>query len=237
MKLREQEKNPQESDPQEINQQTILTQVGYTQAMNQQETNFQNSIPPQAVAQGEEKPKKKKRWLILPLLLLLLFVLAGGAALGFYISGGIKQPVPDPVPTSPSDGGLKLQLDPNAGEYVPPATEEAEELPGVVIPGWVSITIASNQTNVAVDFYNPEANADYYDLTFELRLLDDSEEGYEVLYTSGLVEPGLHLQKIDLTRGLPAGEYDAVIHVQPYLMDDTETPTNNADIKITLFVR
>ena len=33
-----------------------------------------------------------------------------------------------------------------------------------------------------------------------------------------------------------SGNYDAVIHVQPYHMDENKTPTNNADMKTNLIV-
>lgn len=139
---------------------------------------------------------------------------------------------------SVNNGGVGLTIDKNAGEYVAPVEEESE-IPskGVAIPGWGSLTIPENTTDVTVDFMNPEDNKDLYYLTFELRLIDDSEQGYEVLYKSGLVEPGLHIQNITLSRGLEAGEYDAIIHVQPYRMDENKTSTNNADMKTKLIVK
>lgn len=137
-----------------------------------------------------------------------------------------------------STGGMGLTIDKNAGEYVAPVVEESEvPSKGVAIPGWGSLTIPVNTNDVIVDFMNPEANADLYYLTFELRLVDDSEQGYEVLYKSGLVEPGLHIQNITLSRGLEAGEYEAIIHVQPYRMNEEKTPTNNADMKTKLIVK
>lgn len=39
-----------------------------------------------------------------------------------------------------------------------------------------------------------------------------------------------------LTRPLEAGEYKAVVHVQPYRMSD-QSPTNNADMETTLIVQ
>ena len=89
----------------------------------------------------------------------------------------------------------------------------------------------------SVDFYNPVENEGYYYLTFELRILDDSDEGYEVIYSSQLVPSGKHIQQITLSRALEAGEYEAVVHVQPYKMDEAQTPTNNADMKTTLIVK
>ena len=136
----------------------------------------------------------------------------------------------------PLSGGVSLKVDKDAGNYVPSTSEKAST-PNVAIPGWGAINIPANQTNVTVNFYNPKENEGLYYLTFELRLLNDSEQGYEVLYTSGLVEPSLHIQNITLSRPLKKGTYDAVIHVQPYRMDESKSPTNNADMKTSLIVK
>lgn len=132
--------------------------------------------------------------------------------------------------------------DPNAGEYVEPEEDVEPEKydtasQGISIPGWNTLNIPEHQKEVAVDFYNPEANKDKYHLTFELRLPDDSEQGYEVIYKSGLIDPGLHIQNITLSHELDAGTYDATIHVQPYRMDESKTITNNADIQTQLIVK
>ena len=127
------------------------------------------------------------------------------------------------------------ELDPNAGDYVAP--EPAGPAKGVAIPGWDKLIIPAGQTNnITVDFYNPAANEGLYYLTFELRLPNNSEQGYEVLYKSGLIEADKHIQSINLSRALSAGEYDAIIHVQPYRVDD-KTITNNADLKTKLVVK
>lgn len=139
------------------------------------------------------------------------------------------------TPTQPTIG-TDLPIDPDAGDYVPPETKEPSQ--GVAIPGWGTIVIPANKSeNIVVDFYNPELNDGLYYLTFELRIADDSEQGYEVIYKSGLVEPGKHIQKISLTRGLEPGTYDAFIYVQPYRMDEYRTPTNNANLKTELIVK
>lgn len=160
-----------------------------------------------------------------------LVIIIFGLLMGIFLTSGEKNNLPEEV-----KGGVGLEIDPNAGEYVEPEREETPSK-GVAIPGWGSITIPANQKEVTVDFMNPDANKDLYYLTFELRLLDNSEKGYESLYKSGLVTPGLHIQKIELSRVLQAGEYDAVVHVQPYKMDEDRTPTNNADMKTKLIVK
>lgn len=179
--------------------------------------------------------KSKKSAAVLSALLI-----ASGAATVVLLNNS-KPDIPDnPVSYEDDMGGetptdSDLQLDENAGEYVEP-TKAQQVSQGVSIPGWGSITIPAASKEIEVDFFNPEENEDLYYLTFELRLPDNSEQGYEVLYTSGLVKPGLHIQKVNLSRELKAGTYNAVIHVQPYRMDENKTATNNADLKTELIV-
>lgn len=171
-----------------------------------------------------------------------LAVAVPSVVLAVSISKFMYSPLPDtPVPdtdnTSVSDEYNPdiPERDPNAGEYVEPETDNTASK-GISIPGWNSLNIPEHEKEVAVDFYNPEENKGLYHLTFELRLPDESEQGYEVLYKSGLVDPGLHIQNITLSRELDAGIYDATIHVQPYRMDEQKTATNNADMQTKIIV-
>lgn len=127
------------------------------------------------------------------------------------------------------------ERDPNAGEYVD-HEKKSSKPEGISVPGWNTLNIPKNEKEVAVDFYNPEENEGRYQMTFELRLPDESSQGYEVLYKSGLVDPGLHIQNITLSHELEKGVYDATIHVQPYRMDEHNTATNNADLQTQLIV-
>ena len=173
-----------------------------------------------------QEGKKKKWWLWLLLLLLLLGI---GLGVGYRIGlDSCESNPPIETPDVPD-------IDPNQGEYVEP--EKQPPAKGVAVPGWASITIPKNQKdNIVVDFYNPDENKDLYYLTFEVRIPDNSAQGYEVIYKSGLIEPGMHIQKISLSRPLEAGTYNAVIYVQPYRMAD-KSLTNNAELKTELIVR
>ncbi len=174
---------------------------------------------------GEEKKEKNSRiWKILVIILLILLL--------FVVIGGVVVFVPLIHEGQGSSSGVGLQVDPFAGAFVEP-----KPIPGVTIPGVESMTIPVNAKVITtVDLYNPEKNEGLYYLTFQLRLLDENGEVSETLYESGLLPPGEHIQTITLTRGLPAGTYDAVMHVQPYRMADN-TPTNNANLKMTLIVK
>ena len=175
--------------------------------------------------ESKEDKKKNKKAIILILLLLLLLIGAFYVIFNYERLFGHHE----------AGDGIGLYIDPNSSDYVAP---EVEEKPSVAIPGWGTFTIPPETTKLTnmVDFFNPETNKDYYYLTFELRLLKNNGKDYEVLYKSGLLEPGKHIQTIDIAHGLKAGTYDAVIHVQPYTMDN-QTPLNNADMNTKIIVK
>lgn len=170
---------------------------------------------------------KKTRKIIIAAMILLLLLIAIVILLLVLLLGKANEPV------TPPPGGVVF--DPNAGDFVKP-DGQIGNTGGVAIPGFGSWTIPPNVTEVVTDFYNPAANADKYHLTFEVRVLNDSEQGYEVIYKSGHVKANDHIQKVTLTRPFEPGEYDAVLFVQPYRVSDN-TPTNNANLNFKLKVQ
>lgn len=174
---------------------------------------------------GEERKERSNRiWKILVILLLVLLL--------FVVTTGVVVFVPLLTEEKKPSSGVEIDVDPFAGAFV-----EQEREPSVVIPGTNMIQIPVNAKVVnTVDLYNPEKNDGWYYLTFKLSLLDENGKVTETLYESGLLPPGDHIQTITLSRGLAAGTYDAVMHVQPYRMTD-KTPTNNADLKLTIIVK
>lgn len=148
------------------------------------------------------------------------------------------EPTETPEPVATATATVKLEIDPNAGELITPTPAPTE--PGIAIPGWGSITLPAGVTEAQVTLQNPDANADWYYLTFELRLptVDEAtgEESYEVIFTTGLIPPGQYCNKVTLTRTLEPGEYTATVHVQPYRISD-QSPTNNADMETLLVVK
>ena len=175
--------------------------------------------------------KRRVLWILLTFLILGIIILI------IFLIKGCHAEIPGQTDSSDNPvGGVGLVIDPD-GESSKPSENISSEEQGVAISGRSSITIPANEKDVKVDFYNPEENKDLYYLTFELRLFNDSKQGYEVLYSSGLVEPGKHIQQITLSRGLEKGVYEAVVHVQPYRMSEERTLTNNADMKTVIIVK
>ena len=172
-------------------------------------------------------------------LIVLLALLAVTVGLFVWQNQSANRGAPEATlsPTVEPSPTVELQIDPNAGELVTPTPAPTE--PGVAIPGWGSITLPAGVTEAATTIKNPEANEGWYYLTFEMRLptVDEEtgEESYEVLFTTGLIPPGQYCNQVTLTRALEPGEYNVILHVQPYRMSD-KTPTNNADTETVLIV-
>ena len=147
------------------------------------------------------------------------------AAVAFFGMDG----QPAGVQSTPQPAVAKLMIDPNAG----PSPTPSPTAPGIAIPGWAGLSLPAGVTEADVSFFNPEANADWYYLTFELRL----KETDEVLFTTGLIPPGMYCNKVTLSRPLEAGTYECTMFVQPYFIREVPTPTNNAvfDIQLSVF--
>lgn len=137
---------------------------------------------------------------------------------------------PRPVDES---SGMGLTVDPYSGTFVAPEkTGEAEEgSSGIAIPGWGSISIKAGETLVDVDLENPIDNKDRYNMSFTIYLKGEEEPIAE----TGLIPPGESALKLELSEALEAGEYEAIVHVQPYRIADGSA-TNNADIETILIV-
>lgn len=123
----------------------------------------------------------------------------------------------------------KLVIDSNAG----PSPTPSPTAPGIAIPGWAGLSLPAGVSEADVPLYNPEANADWYYLTFELRLKETDED----IFSTGLIPPGMYCNKVTLSRPLQAGTYECTMVVQPYFIREVPTPTNNAvfDIKLSVY--
>ena len=124
-----------------------------------------------------------------------------------------------------------MQLDPFQGSNARQA--EPAVIPTVKMPGWTSLTIPAGKTEFDMDaFYNPADNEGMFYLTFTI-LIDDGSGELEEVYRSGLCEPGKRISRLQMERALEVGEYKAVVHIQPFSMDDLEA-LNSADVNLTL---
>jgi len=106
-------------------------------------------------------------------------------------------------------------------------SETSSAAEGIRIPGFKSITIQADTTEVSVNFQNPAANNCYF--VIRLVLLDTGE----TLYESKMIEPGKGLYNVTLSRALEAGTYSAQLQYEPYDLI-TLTRLNGAVINLDL---
>ena len=130
-------------------------------------------------------------------------------------------------------------FDPSQTTAAEVIAEEQDEHPNVTLPGWGAIVIPKDTKEITsgIDFFNPEQNKGYYDLTFELLVDTDGSGNYKSLYKSDLVKSGNHIYTITLSEPLKEGTYSAKVFMQPF---DTNNPVeglNNGEVELQLIVQ
>ena len=108
-------------------------------------------------------------------------------------------------------------------------------------PGLSAENFKAGQVEQNFILSNSEKNKDICFVVFTI-YLDNNEDGIidasdEKLYQSGLVQPGYSVSRFNISRSLPAGEYKAIVHQQPYSFDQARTPLNNFVVKTALIVK
>lgn len=133
------------------------------------------------------------------------------------------------LPSTP-EGRTLLGVDPGAADPVESAYNTGGQAgASIQIPGYKSISIAADTTDVTVSFRNPEENSCYFRISL---ILDDGT----VLYQSELIPPGKEVREITLAQPMPAGEYAASVKYDTFTLED-QTPLNGANVKMTLVVQ
>lgn len=164
--------------------------------------------------------KYKKNQNIIIVILIITLIIFGFITYKFYAKE---------LENSKEKGGMVLDTDATDKPII--ENNDNKVSTGVSIPGWKSINASSNDNTAKVNFINPNENAEKYNLSFELVLNSTGE----TLYKSNLVEPGKTISKINLSKHLKPGTYDATVNVQPYRIEDN-SKTNNAKISVKLIV-
>lgn len=134
----------------------------------------------------------------------------------------------------PSDQALIATPEPISTPKPVIKTESTSGADGnIAIPGWKEITIDADSTVVSVPFNNPSKNIDYA-LSFSILIPNSTDNGYDTIYESLPISAGERIEKIELTKALPAGRYEkCLIHIQPYSIPEM-TELNNVDIELAI---
>ena len=93
----------------------------------------------------------------------------------------------------------------------------------IILPGFVELDI-NNPGKLLCNL-----NEDFY-LQFNIILKDTDE----LIYSSGLVEYGGYINRVELNKELQKGEYDAIVFIQPYDMAMNKTNSAQLSVKIKL---
>lgn len=128
------------------------------------------------------------------------------------------------------DNGPKL--DSSAVAYkMPEGVGENSDPNSIMIPGFGSLTMKANTSDLYSTLVNPSGNQCYF--RYELRIHDTQE----LIYRSDLIKPGMAITNVKLLRTMEAGEYDIDIIVKTADLDDVEKELNGGEIAVKLIAR
>lgn len=171
----------------------------------------------------EKKEKKGK------LQLLVIFLLLAMLALG---AGMLYQLMKDDAMDRLTRDSLAL------GGMLPGKTPEeiSNLLSEKVEEGMVNIGIAAepvfekNGKKGRIGIENIAANH------YSFRVTLSMDETREVVYESGLLDPGYYIEFVELNRKLQAGDYPATASIVTYSLDETEDEIAETRVKLVLHV-
>lgn len=173
----------------------------------------------------EKTKHEKKNRIQLWIILLLLLLLGVGAGMFYF--------------TIQSSQKGRLARDELAlGGMLPGKTQEeiGELLNAKVEEGMVDIGIAAepifeqNGKKGRIGIENIAGN--HYSFQVSVRLDDTGE----VIYESGLIDPGYYVEFIELNQKMQAGDYEATAIFSTYSLDETEDKIAQTNVKIILHV-
>lgn len=169
--------------------------------------------------------KEKKGKLQLLIILLLLALLALGA--GMYYQLTKEEPLDRLARDSLALGGMLPGKTPE--EISNLLNEKVEE-------GMVNIGIAAepvfeqNGKKGRLGIENIAANRYSFRVTLTL------DETGEVIYESGLIDPGYYIEFVELNKTLQAGDHPAMASIVTYSLDETEDEIAETRVKLILHV-
>ena len=169
--------------------------------------------------------KNKTNKILIGIIICLIAVIIGGA---IYFTRGTDKDKKNKTP----DSAFEPNLDSNASETASNDgnNEEADKPEGIRIPGYPSITVPADTTDIEMNLENPVGNPCYF--TFEIVLSDTGE----TIYKSDMVEPGKAITNVKLQHPLATGEHNAVIKISTASLTDGKT-MNGANVETVLVAK
>lgn len=100
----------------------------------------------------------------------------------------------------------------------------------ILMPGFTGFTMEAGSTHIEHVLYNPEGNPCYFKYQI---VMQDTQE---VLYESGLIEPGTAIMEFDLNRTLEPGTYNVTVLALTTSIEDGESEMNRGAANTTITV-
>lgn len=154
--------------------------------------------------------KKSVLRILLPILLIMALI---GGGVAWYI---IRENGPD--------------LDRSAIAYELPDGMKNTNPDELMLPYYDEINVIAESRAGREILNNPDGNQSYFQ--YILVLKDTGEE----LYRSGLIEPGMAVADWQIGRDLEPGDYEALLNIDTFSLEDHEQATNGGSLAITLHV-
>lgn len=174
------------------------------------------------------------------LAMIILWILLGALALAGLIAGmtHIIKTSNEPNTTAPP---LNIDQNQEVGEGKLDLPEKIDtSSKDVTIVGIPEINFKANQKEQNVILTNHAKNEGICFMEFTIYLDKNSnkkvDNADEMIYKSGLVQPGYSISRFSINRTLDVGEYDAVVLQQPYSFDQARTKLNNMVVATKIVV-
>lgn len=183
---------------------------------------------------------KKDRLALLILLFLLGLLALAGLLFGVYytIQSGIFDKTPEPV-TTPN--GMVLEGVEGEGVWDKLDEEIDVSTKNITMRGITQINFIAGQKEQNFVLANDKKNADICFMQYSIYLDKNgnkkADDGDELLYESGLVQPGYAISRFSISRPLSEGTYSAVVVAQPYSFDKQLSKLNNMVFATEIIVK
>lgn len=208
-----------------------LDENNSVQADSESEANDLENKPDEADENKKEKKGVTLRiWQIILIIIIIILLLLSGTCVGMNWNNWFGE---DNVPTeasyvesTPSRNPGDPDIDPNAANWDGKLPDDGQsgKSDGIKIPGYPTIKVAADTTDIQMFLLNPEGNPCYF--TFEIVLKDTGE----TIYKSKLVPPGQAITNIKISKPLKKGTYKATIKISTASLAD-QAPMNGANME------
>ncbi len=183
---------------------------------------------------------KKDRIAALILLFLLGLLALAGLIFGVYyaVQNGIFDTPDEPVTTP---GGMILEGVEGEGVWDKLEDEIDVSVKNITMRGITQINFIAGQKEQNFVLANDKKNADICFMQYSIYLDKNgnkkADDGDELLYESGLVQPGYAISRFSISRPLSEGTYSAVVVAQPYSLDKQLSKLNNMVFATEIIVK